>query len=167
MAMLDRSQIYTDLNKPKTLCLIKELCKQGIDQPIFTIRDEKEGYISLQKLYVEHTVEDPSEATFAEVVFGDFLYWLALRDNPKVKPFVEDWRQIADAKRKSQAFKAIINEVQNDGKSSFSAAKFLIDEPWKDKRNPKVKAQSKASTEKAMSSFKDDVKRLRDEGFIQ
>ena len=165
--MLSRNQIWTDQNRPKTLCLIKELCKQGIDDPIFTVRDEKEGYISLQKLYVEHTINDPSEAEFADLVFGDFIYWMHLRETPKFKPFVEEWRLIADAKRKSKAFKAIVREVEEEGKASFSAAKFLIDEPWKDKRNPKTKAQSKETTEKAYSGFDDDIKRLREEGFIQ
>ena len=166
MAMLTRDQIFTAQNKPKTLSLIKELCKQG-DEPLFTVRDEKEGYISLQKLYIDLTVEDPSESDFADAVFGDFLYWTMLRDTPKFTPFVEEWRQIADAKRKSIAFKAIVEEVKTKGKASFSAARFLIDEPWKDKRNPKVKADSKKSTEQAANPYKEDMDRLREEGFLQ
>ena len=166
MVMLSRDQIYTDQNRPKTLCLIVELCKYT-DSPLFTIRDEKEGYVSLQKLFIDHVTDDPSEVDFAEVVFGDVLFWMNMRDNKQIKPFVEDWRAICDAKRKSKAFKSIISEVEGGGRSAFTAAKFLIEEPWKDKRNPKDKQESEDSSTKAFSGYADDIKKLKEAGHIQ
>ena len=136
------------------------------NEPIFTLRDEKEGYISLRKLYLQYVPNDPSEAVFAEVVFGDVGYWLHLRENKLLKPFFDEWRQEADVIRKSKAFTAIIKEVEGEGRSSFSAAKFLIEEPWKDKRDPKVKKESKETTSKASLQVKSDVERLREEGLI-
>lgn len=165
MAICTREDIYTTNNGLKFLCLIKELCKPT-DTPIFTIRDEKSGLISLRTLFLKLVTDDPSEATFAEEVFGDVGYWLKVRDHKFIKPYVEDWRQECDVLRKAKAFKAIMEEVTNEGKSSFAASKFIIDEPWKDKRNAKVKAKSKESTQQAADSYKDDFSRLVEEGFI-
>jgi len=165
MAICNREDIYTPKNGLRFLCLIKELCKPT-DKPIFTIRDEKTGLISLRTLFLTLVVDDPSEATFAEEVFGDVGYWLKVREHKFLKPFVEDWRQECDVLRKAKAFKAIMNEVKDEGKSSFAASKFIIDEPWKDKRDPKVKAKSKESTNQAADSFKDDFTRLTEEGFL-
>lgn len=165
MAMLTRDQIYTPQNRRKEQSLFVETCAYH-NEPIFTVRDEKEGYISLRKLYLEYVPKDPSEAVFAETVFGDVGYWLHLRENKTLKPFFEEWREEAEVIRKSFAFKAIVEEVETKGKSSFSAAKFLIDEPWKDKRNPAVKKQSKETTSKAAHQVKSDLERLQEEGLI-
>jgi len=165
MSMLSRDQIYTPQNKRKEQSLFVETCAHH-NEPIFTVRDEKEGYISLRKLYLEYVPKDPSEAVFAEVVFGDVGYWLHLRENKLLKPFFDEWREEAEVIRKSFAFKAIVDEVENQGRSAFSAAKFLIDEPWKDKRNPKVKKESKETTSKASIQVKTDIERLREEGLI-
>ena len=174
MAMLTRDQIYTPQNKPKTTSLVFELSQQADIEAVFTLRDEKEGFISLQKLFIEMTVEDPSEHTFAEQVFGDFPYWLHFRENKVLKKYLVEWRATAEAKRKSLAFNHIINEVKTQGKNSFQAARYLIDEPWKNKRDPSVKAQSSKTTNEAHEEalfqnegFSADLKRLRTEGLIQ
>ena len=135
---LRRDQLYTQNNVIKSLCLIKELSKPG-DEPIFTIRDEKEGYESLKTLFVNLTVNDPSEAVFAETVFNDVGYWIKVRENKVLQPYIEEWRIEAAIKRKSIAYQSIVREVQEGGKSAFSAAKYLIDEPYEDKRKPEVK----------------------------
>ena len=165
MAICTREDIYTPNNGLRFLCLIKELCKPT-DTPIFTIRDEKSGLISLRTLFLKLVTDDPSEATFAEEVFGDIGYWLKVRDNNHLKPFVEDWRLECDVLRKAKAFKAIMEEITSEGKSSFAASKFIIDEPWKDKRVSKNKADNKATSERAAEYFKEDLDRLTEEGFL-
>jgi hypothetical protein len=177
MAMLTRDQIYTPNNKPRTVSLIVELAMESSSpegvQPIFTVRDEKEGYISLQKLFIDLTVDDPSEHKFAEEVFGDFIYWTVLRENKLLKKHLADWRLTAEAKRKSIAFEYIISEVKTQGKNSFQAAKFLIDEPWKGTTKAARAASNKTTKEahnEAMENnhgFSSDIKRLRKEGLIQ
>ena len=54
------------------------------------------------------------------------------------------------------------DEVKLNGRSAFTAAKYLIEEPWKDKRNPKVKEQNKKTTEAAKSVFSEDLERLQE-----
>lgn len=140
-----------------------ELCKHT-DSPIFTIRDEKEGYESIQTLFINLTVEDPTETVFAETVFGNVPYWLKARENRTLKPYIEEWRAVADVKRKAMAYEAIIGEVKTRGRNSFSAAKYLIDEPNKDKRNPKTKQEvetTKAAARK-LSEYSEDYHNIKD-----
>lgn len=158
---LDRDQLYTCNNVLKVLCLIKELCKPG-DTPIFTLRDEKEGLESLRNLFVSLTINDPTEATFAETVFNDVGYWLKAREIVRLKSHLDEWREEADVKRKAIAFESIINEVRTQGKSAFSAAKYLIDEPYKPSKTKEAKTQVKKTTEKAKSIFKDDLSNLEE-----
>lgn len=159
---LDRDQIYTPNNGLKVLCLIKELAKPD-DEPIFTLRDEKDGFESLQVLFINLVTEDPTESTFAQVVFGDVLYWMKARENKLLKPHLEEWRKVADVKRKAMAYEAIIGEVKTRGKNCFSAAKFIIDEPNKDKRNPKVKESVEESKAKAkeQSLYSEDLQNIK------
>lgn len=168
MSMLTRSDIYTPQGSLKILCLIQELAPFGSSQePLFTLREEKEGFISLKRLFVDHTWDDPSEATFALEVFGDVGYWLKARESKALKVHLTEWREEADVYRKKEAFKAIINEVTSQGKSAFSAAKFLIDEPWKSSpSNPAPKGRppkdtSKKTTLAASKEVKDDFERLQ------
>jgi len=118
-----------------------------------------------------HSVDDPSEVTFAEEVFGDLFFWQSLTEASFFKKHIEEWRLLASTVRKKEAFKAIINEVKTNGKSSFTAAKYLIEEPWKTgnamerKRNKKLIADS-AEAAFSDSTIQSDLKRLKEEGII-
>lgn len=171
MPLLSYDQLYNVSGVPKFSHLIVELCyarpERDQTKALFTLRNEKEGFISLKKLFVEHVASDPSEASFAEALFGDVGYWLRVRDAKELIQPLTNWREEAEVVRKSKAFKALVKEVEEDGKSSFSAAKYLIEEPWKDKRNPRVKKQSKATTSVASRQVKSDIERLKEEGLLQ
>ena len=172
MAIVTRDQIYTPQNTLKFLCLIHELKPFYQEEPaIFTIRDEKEGYISLKKLFVRYVSEDPTESLFAEEVFGDVGYWLKVRDKDQIKPLVEEWTKEADVIRKQKAFRAILKEVEKDGKASFTAAKFLIEEPWKNRKSSTVRKQINETTEAAARKVKEDYsedwERLKETGVVQ
>ena len=158
---LTRDQLYTCNNVLRILCHIKELCKPT-DTPIFTLRDEKKGLESLRTLFVSLTINDPTEATFAETVFNDVGYWLKAREIVRLKSHLDEWREEADIKRKAMAFESIINEVRTQGKSAFSAAKYLIDEPYKPSKTKEAKAQVRKTTEKAKSVYKDDLSNLEE-----
>lgn len=145
---LSRDLLYTANSRAIVLTHIAEVCRIG-DKPIFTAKAHKRDLISLEELYVEYCVDDPSEATFALAVFGDISYWMTARELPKMKPWVEHWREVADIHRKSMAYKAVINEVKEGGRSAFSAAKYLIDEPNKNKQDPAVRKQVKKTKEAA------------------
>jgi hypothetical protein len=134
-------------------------------------KNGKEGKISLFKLYMAHSVDDPSEVTFAEEVFGDLYFWQCLTEANWFQRHIQEWRLLAATVRKREAFKSIIKEVRENGKSSFTAAKYLIEEPWKTGNAMQRKQNKKLISESAEAAFSDstiqsDLKRLKDEGII-
>ncbi|SRR6056297_88244 len=161
---LSKDILFGYNNQQRTTSLVLETCKQG-DSPIFTVSFVRDDYIPLGKLFVELTIDDPTETVFAETILGQVSYWKKMREANSLKPYVEEWREIADAKRKQLAFEALIQEVKNDGKSSVSAAKYLIEEPWKDKRDKKTREQVKKTTQEAYTQIADDIERVKD--FLQ
>lgn len=161
---LDSKYLYAGNGRARVNQLIEEFSKYDYRpdfDSMFSIKAEHPTKHSLQTLFINLTVEDPTEATFAEVVFGDIDYWLKARESVTLKPHLEDWRKVADTKRKAIAYKAIIDEVKTGGKSAFSAAKFLITEPEK----PKTKATKKTieeTSKAAKSIYTEDLESLKD-----
>lgn len=164
LSMFSKEQIWTSNNIPRTNSLFKETCRPG-DVPIMSLTGGDESLPCLRTLYVNLTVDDPSEATFAETVFGDIRYWFKLREAKFMPAFLNEWREEADIKRKRKAFKAIIKEVEENGRSAFTAAKYLVEEPWKG-NTQKAKATKKATTKKALTAFDEDLERLTEEGLL-
>lgn len=162
MALIKHEDLYTENNQRKTRSLFKETCASD-DKPVATLsRHKQEGYVFIREAYIAFCVDDPSELDFAEAVFGDYSHWHAMKDAAWIKPYLEEWKLICDAKRKSLAFKGILNEVQTNGRSAFTAAKFLIDEPWVNKRDKDAKKRSTESTKAAVSEVSADVERMKD-----
>lgn len=165
--MFPKEMTHNSMGRMKLAALFVETHRPG-DEPFLSLKAQKDnGYVSLRDLFIQYVVDDPSEATFAEVVFGDMEHWNQLLACNWMDEHVTKWRAICDAKRKAKAFKMIINEVEQGGKSAFSAAKFLIDEPWKDKRNKATKEAVQKSSEAGFSAVNEDVKRLKEIGLIQ
>lgn len=169
LGMFTRGTFYTEGNVRRTKSLFKEYTVlEDKFSPVFTVGKTlyPEGLVNLKELYIKFCVEDPTEVVFAEVVFGDYTFWEYLQKAPWFQDDLREWRTIVEVKRKSEAFKHMVKEVKDGGRSAYSAAKFLIEEPWKDKRNPKTKKESKSTTNKASLQVKSDVERLREEGLI-
>lgn len=172
MPLLTYEQLHpskTGRSRSKSL-FVETNTYNGFD-PVMTLGSRNKKYPSLRDYYISLVPEDPSEYTFAEAVFGDFLAWDRVRQASWFQPWYEEYQLTAAAIMKSMAFKAIIEEAKG-GKSAFSAAKFLIDEPWKvkdatDKR--KARAQTRASTKAAAEShdFQEDIKRLKELDMLQ
>ncbi len=163
--MFSESVLYTSNGIRRTRSLFKETSVFG-DSPVFTLRKNK-AFINIKELYVTYCTEDPSEATFAETVFGDVSFWNNIAKCDWIQEDLREWRETAEVRRKAMAFKAVMEEVKGGGRSSFSAAKFLIEEPWKNKRDKRVKEDSAKTTTKAKDIVSDDLSRLREEGYFQ
>lgn len=164
--MFPKELLYGSKGHMRTQSLFLETRRHG-DEPLFTLKPgTRHGCPSLRDLFIEYTVYDPSESSFAEAVFGEVAYWENLKKADWMQDHIEKWRYIADVKRKAIAFKTIIKEVENDGRNAFSAAKYLIDEPWKDKKNPKVKEEVKKTTEEASDRVQEDRLRLIEGGLL-
>ncbi len=166
MPLVSPELLFGAQGKQRTVSLIKEIPSSAPDiEPIFTIRPQgKEGLINLRQLFIDMVVPDPSEVEFAEFVFGDLTYWEAMAASPAMEAHVREWRRVADTKRKTQAFKALI---QGTKEGNMNAAKYLIEEPWKPRKTPPQKKMQLASTRDAYNNVSSDINRLREEGLLQ
>lgn len=164
---------YEDLYNTQNVADTKSIfCEHDHKGQLTLNREGKEGKIPLFKLFMKLVVDDPSEVTFAEEVFGDYVYWTKLRSTSWFKPYYEEWSDVATEKRKQIAFQAIMNEVKSNGKSSFTAAKYLIEEPWRngnsvyEKRKIKESIASTATKAYTNSAIQKDLERLKSEGLL-
>ena len=98
-------------------------------EPVYTLKenDPRGELPSLRKLYFE--IADPTEYEFALAAFGSWNHWLRVKKSRLLVPYLEDWPIELEVKLRSEALKAIKNEVSN-GKAPFNAAKFLAKKEW-------------------------------------
>lgn len=132
MPFFTRDQLYSTNNRKQLrLWFIEYQDRSPVTAVLnYSYEDGYKGTKCLKDIYMQFCVEDPTETNFAEHMFGDVSFWLDVRDEPWVKEFLPLYRKEADTRRKAMAFKAIIKEVKTGSRSAFTAAKFLIDEPW-------------------------------------
>ena len=169
MPLLSHDQMYNASGTASFAPLIVELCSNRIERDrekaVFTTRYQREGYISLRKLFVEYVSQDPSEASFAEALFGEVGYWMKVSKHKEIANILPEWREEADIVRKSKAFKAMTKEIEDNGKSAFSAAKYLIEEPWRG-RSRAARQKVDSTTKRASVAISDDTKRLKEAGLL-
>ena len=169
--MFSLDQLKAVNNKTMTKSLFFELCYSDPSKALFTLKEtdlEVRGktYLSLQKLYTGMVPNDPTEYTFALTVFGSWDVWQDICKAPPLKPFVARWRKEAEVKVKSEAIIAIAEEMRSGGRSSFGAAKLLLERGWLDKEaasQAKRKPQEKEEEDmdkQAIASLNEDAQRL-------
>lgn len=160
---------YTKTSKGvvRTKSLFYELSYENLESVIFTLKDEdveKDGktYVSLANLYRTLVPQDPTEYTFAMTVFGNWHVWDVIRSAPQLRPYVARWRKEAEIKVKSEAIKAIAEEMKSGGRSSFTAAKLLLERGWIEKESAsKAKQQLQEKEDEEMN--REAVKLLNEE----
>ena len=169
--MFSMDQIKNIRNKPRTKSLFYELSYDDPSDSIFTLKEEDivahgRPMMSLHKVYMAMVPNDPTEYEFAMTVFGSWDCWKAICNSPPLKPHVNKWRKEAEVKVKSEAIKSIAEEMKTGGRSSFSAAKLLLEKGWLDKdtaSQAKRKLQAKEDEElnkEALSILSEDAQRL-------
>ncbi len=171
MAMFSPDTFKAETGKPRTQALFIELSYDKPTHAVFTLKEddhEHNGtlYLSLHKLFVSMVPNDPSEYEFAMTVFGSWDIWENLCKSPRVKAHIAKWRAEAHVKIKSQAIQAIAMEMKEGGRSSFSAAKLLLEKGWLDKdtasqAKKKLQAKEREDEDKqALAMLSDDAARL-------
>ena len=169
--LFDLSKTKTENGVVRTKSLFYELSYDNTEHVLFTLKNDDldhngRTYTSLSKLYRSLAAQDPTEYTFALTVFGDWDVWDKIRNAPQLRPYVTKWRKEVEIKIKSQAIKIIAEEAQSGGRSSFSAAKLLLERGWLDKDNAsqaKKKLEAKEEQEQnkqALSLLSEDAERL-------
>lgn len=160
---------YTKTSKGvvRTKSLFYELSYENLEHVIFTLKEEdveREGrtYVSLANLYRTLVPQDPTEYTFAMTVFGNWHVWDVIRNAPQLKPYVARWRREAEIKVKSEAIKAIAEEMKSGGRSSFTAAKLLLERGWIEKE-PASKSKEKLLEKEEEEMNREAMKLLSEE----
>lgn len=165
LTMLNKDDIWAANGHPKTSSLFKESCRWD-DKPIMSLNGGDPTLPCLRDFFVPLVANDPTEVEFAEAVFNDLRYWLKLKEAKFMQPYLEEWRELADIKRKQMAFKALLDEVKTNGRSAATCARYIIEEPWKTSKSKKTEATKKRTTQKAVEPFSDDISRLQEQGYF-
>lgn len=95
-------------------------------KPIFTLHDDKEGYICARKTFVE--LGDPSGYKWAIKYLGDYQHWKALEKCKWFQAALAEWRHELMIKEQSEALDTIREISKRDGdKQQLPAARYLAE----------------------------------------
>ena len=172
--LFEHDQLYNGVNRRITKSLFKEVAPwDRMHMVVMSLKSNSKDLPSLRDMYLELCLDDPTETTFAEYVFGDLEFWYEIKSSTWFKPFYEEYVKTVTLKRKSQAFKFLAQEVREQGKGALQAAKYLIEEPWKaktgtpaDKRKARKEAQETTQQAFEEAGISEDVQRLKEEGLL-
>ena len=151
----------------RTKSLFYELSYTDPTHVIFTLKDEDvehngNTYVSIANLYRSLVPQDPTEYTFAMAVFGNWHVWEVIREAPQLKPYISRWRREAEVKIKSEAIAAIATEMKEGGRSSFTAAKLLLERGWIEKE-PASRSKQKLQEKEEQDMDREAMKLLGEE----
>lgn len=133
---------------------------------LYTLRreDHPDGFVSLYRLYLESTVTDPTEYSFAVSHLDGWEHWETLSRCTWFKDHISAWRRELEVRTRSQALRKVLETAQGSSRDAFQANKYLLDGKWVDtpetKRGRKSKEAVKAEV-RAMAA----EERLFDEEF--
>jgi hypothetical protein len=169
--MFPKSAFLTEVNKVRTKSLFYETSYGDMTWVLFTLKEDDieahgRNLLSLRKLYMSLVPNDPTEYEFAQTVFSSWNIWETIAKSPLLRKDVAEWRREVEIKIKSQAIRSIAEEMKSGGRSSFGAAKLLLEKGWLDKdtaadakKKLKVVEEEKQNTE-ALKLLEDDAERL-------
>lgn len=141
--------------------------KEGLE-PIFTLKDEdhKGGdtiYRSMRSIYIN--MGDPTEYDFAMEVLGSWRHWKKLLDNKIIRPYIDQWREELEIKLRAEGVRTLRATANDDtSKSQVTAAKYLADKGWAEKkRGTPSKAEKEGAIKKQVmvkAETKDDFNNI-------
>lgn len=96
--------------------------------PVFTLHDDKEGYINARKAFVE--LDDPTGYKWAMKYLGDWSHWLALEKCKWFRDALAIWREELRMKQKAEAIESIRVIAASDDKQALVAARYIAEQGW-------------------------------------
>lgn len=168
------SKWKTDQGVYFTKSLFYEMVQYS-DKPnvVYTLKDQDHaGYPSLKRLYLEEA--DPTEYRFAVNHLGGWEHWKKIRECEWFRPYLDSWREELELKLKSEQYRRIMKEAQDDlNKNSHASRKFIIETVRRVQRNEDISEKNtkgrpdkdsidRKALEIAQSheDIKDDLKRI-------
>lgn len=99
------------------------------DETIYTLIEERKGYLPLKALYLE--VADPTEYKFAKTCFCSYEHYCKLMEHAYFKRFINKCRDELELKLRSEAVNKIKDEaLEGSGSSAIIASKYIIERGW-------------------------------------
>ena len=155
-----------------TKALFYEVSYDRLDHLLFTMKPEDfvlpsgEVLTSFPKLYIALCIQDPTEATLADLVFGGHEHWKMISESASIKPYVESLREEVSVRIKSEALSYLLKEVREGGKSAYQSARYLLDkgvlrEPPKGLSRQEAKERNDILNQKAQDTIEDDATAAR------
>jgi hypothetical protein len=165
MPLLTDDKKYNGSGKLITTSLFEELTNRPEFVCLSLSRKEKK-YPSFPQLYLKYCKDDPTEYTFAMEVFGDWHWWDMIRRDRRISGLVEELKTEIEVYLRAKGFKTVLQEAKSGGRSSFTAAKFLVDKGWEpvSKRSKKEKDREEEVLDKVSQEIAEDAERL---GFLK
>jgi len=150
-----------------TQSLFLELAYDNPKHAIYTLKDDDhefkgKAYRSIKKLYI--ATGDPTEYKFATEYLGGWNHWKRLLSKTSLlHPYIEEWREELEVKMRS----AGVARMVHNSYDSPTAAKWLAEKGWTDKRTAGRPSKAEAKGEKKQkaavkSVIQSDLERLRD-----
>ena len=128
-------------NRYLTKNLFYDLCLDSDSEYcVYTTQEEDrfiEGkrYLSVYRLFLE--ANDPTGYEFAKKHLGSWYHFELLMKTPWFSGIINKARIELEIKTKSQALLSIIKDSKDqNSKSKFQAAKYLLDKKWTEDNNP-------------------------------
>jgi len=171
MAMFSYHQLRNINNVKKSKKLFSEYTVAGSklhSEAIFCENDyDRDGLVSLKRLYLELAIDDPSEYTFAMAVFGEWEFWEWLRKQTPVKHHITEWEHIVEVSRKSKMIQNI-QKATKDPKTSLQASRYLLERGFEqrpsqrgvDGRKSRRVAKEETAAILQEEGYQEDLKRL-------
>lgn len=149
-----------------TQSLFLELAYDNPKHAIYTLKDDDHEfkgkvYKSIKRLYV--ATGDPTEYKFATECLGGWNHWKRLLNKTSLlHPYIEEWREELEVKMRS---KGVARMVSNAAESP-TAAKWLAEKGWTDKRTAGRPSKAEVEGEKKQqasvkSVIQSDLDRLK------
>ena len=169
MALVPDENLYNANNKVRSAALFLECAQPDEELVMFTLLNNDTTWKgkklpSLKKLYMQFCSEDPTEYSFANHVFGSWDAWCVIKSTFIVRGYVKKWSDEVVVLIKSTAIATIHQEMLSGGKSSFQAAKFLIDKGWippqMGRKSTKDKETDENQNSRALANVHEDAARL-------
>lgn len=160
MTLVPYSKLRNHQNRRVTRGLFPDFCPDT-QFSFFTLKrwDLKpdlrfpDGLVSFPMTYLSYCIDDPTEYNFAISVFGDWEHWQLVSELNDLRHTIKALREERDIAIKSKGFQHIAQEVAEQGKNAFAAAKWLAEKGWEvkpsDSRRKTTKAAQKAAEEES------------------
>lgn len=82
-----------------------------------------------RQLFIE--CDDMTGYVFCTQYLGGYQHWKAILSSPKLEPYIEEWKEELEVKKRSEALNRIEREAQT---GHFQANKFLADRGWETRK---------------------------------